>query len=179
MTDEEYASYVRARMWEKSHQHVVEERAKREEEKARRKKRDEEGRRWEAGVEEALKRGEERRRGRRWKGAWEGYTKGWETLANGSDGKSKAVRERIPWPVEGGRFEDVGKEEVEMFFKGVVEHSAGGLELGKVLKGERVRWHPDKMMQRMGGEAIDEGTLRKITAVFQVVDRLFGDCKGG
>ena len=170
MTDDEYAAYVRAKMWEKTHQALLEERARREEEKARRKLREEEGRRWERGVEEALRRGEERRRGKRWKGAWERYVKGWE----GMDGEG-AIRERIPWPVMSGRWEDVGKEEVERFFgHAPMEKEA---DLGKVLKVERVRWHPDKMQQRAGGAGIDAATMKMITAVFQVVDRMWSGLK--
>jgi len=42
----------------------------------------------------------------------------------------------------------------------------------KVLKAERVRWHPDKVQQRFGG-AVDEGTMKLVTGVFQVVDAVF------
>jgi hypothetical protein len=46
--------------------------------------------------------------------------------------------------------------------------SAGRLQ---ALKVERVRWHPDKVQQRFAG-AVDEGTMKVVTGVFQVVDRL-------
>ena len=41
----------------------------------------------------------------------------------------------------------------------------------RLLKAERVRWHPDKVQQRFGG-AVDEGTMTVVTGVFQVVDAL-------
>jgi hypothetical protein len=41
----------------------------------------------------------------------------------------------------------------------------------QALKVERVRWHPDKVQQRFGG-TVDEGTMKVITGVFQVVDSL-------
>ena len=41
----------------------------------------------------------------------------------------------------------------------------------QALKAERVRWHPDKVQQRFGG-AVDEGTMKVVTGVFQVVDDL-------
>jgi hypothetical protein len=41
----------------------------------------------------------------------------------------------------------------------------------QALKVERVRWHPDKVQQRFGG-AVDEGTMKVVTGVFQVVDDL-------
>jgi hypothetical protein len=34
-----------------------------------------------------------------------------------------------------------------------------------------VRWHPDKVQQRFAG-AVDEGTMKVVTGVFQVVDAL-------
>lgn len=181
MTDEEYVAYVRVKMWEKTHQHVVEERARREEEGARRKKREEEGRRWEEGVEEALRRGEERRRGKRWKEAWEGYVRGWEAMVQGgwdTGREAMALRKRIPWPVLSGRWEDVEKDEVERFF-GHAEQYAGMGEgcLGRLLKVERVRWHPDKMQQRAGKEGVDGETMKMITAVFQVIDRMWSEAK--
>lgn len=175
MTDEEYTAYVRAKMWEKSHGYVVEERTRREEERVGRRRREGEAREWQRGVEEALRRGEERRRKGRWKGLWEGYLRGWERFADGGGGggeqSGKAMKDKIPWPVEGGKLEDVGKEDVEMFFK----HTQG--QSGDVLKRERVRWHPDKMLQRAGGLGIDERTMRGITAVFQVVDRMWSEIK--
>lgn len=173
MTDEEYTAYVRAKMWEKSHGYVVEERRRREEERVGRRKREGEAREWERGVEEALRRGEERRRKERWKGLWEGYLRGWERFVGGGgeEESGKAMKDRIPWPVEGGRLEDIGKEDVETFFK----HAPG--QLGDVLRRERVRWHPDKMLQRAGGLGVDEGAMRGVTAVFQVVDGLWSESK--
>lgn len=164
MTDDEYAKYVRKKMWAKSHEHILEERRRREEERKRKKATDEEGRKWQAGVEEALRRGEERRKRNRWKIVWEGYLAGWE----GKKGD-------IAWPVEGGKMKDVRAEEVEKFFKGV--GGIGGVDLGEVLKKERVRWHPDKMQQRAGGAGIDAGTMKVVTAVFQIVDRLWSEMR--
>ncbi|OAA53809.1 hypothetical protein SPI_09254 [Niveomyces insectorum RCEF 264] len=45
------------------------------------------------------------------------------------------------------------------------------------LREERVRWHPDKMQQRLGGR-VDAGVMKQITAIFQVVDRLWGELRG-
>lgn len=181
MTDQEYVAYVRARMWEKTHQHVVEERARREEERARRKKREEEGRRWVEGVEEALRRGEERRRGKRWKEAWERYVRGWEAMVQGGGDtgrEARAMRKRISWPVFSGRWEDVGKDEVESFFRHAEQYAGWGERgLGSLLKVERVRWHPDKMQQRAGNKGVDEETMKTITAVFQVIDRMWSEAK--
>ncbi|PGH15749.1 hypothetical protein AJ80_05457 [Polytolypa hystricis UAMH7299] len=108
MTDEEYAAYVRARMWERTHQAAFEERERRrrkrekeeeeeEEEEAQRAKGRKERRRrgegeeggWERDafdrlVDESLRRGEERRerkkRGHEWLAVWRRYLDSWEEL---------------------------------------------------------------------------------------------------
>ncbi|KAJ4304391.1 hypothetical protein N0V88_002004 [Collariella sp. IMI 366227] len=96
MTDDEYASYVRQKMWEKTH----------------------------AGLLEA--RAAERERG-------------------------------------GGAREGEGE-------------GGGEKEFAARLKEERVRWHPDKMQQRLGGK-VDEKVMRDVTAIFQVVDALWNDTR--
>ena len=179
MSDEEYTAYVRAKMWEKSHGYVIEERRRREEERKEKRKRDEEGRKWQLGVEEALKRGEVRRKKNKWKGVWEQYLRGWEGMKLCSHGEGKGtMKEQIAWPVESGAWKDVGREEVERFFRhGPQAVGEGEVSLGDVLKKERVRWHPDKMQQRAGSGGIDGGTMKLITAVFQVVDRLWSETR--
>lgn len=179
MTDEEYVSFVRGKMWEKSHGYIVEERRRRKEERER--VVEVEGRRWRDGVEEALRRGEERRRRRgRWRGVWERYVEGWEGLRFDVEvgEENGSVRDRIAWPVESGSWKDTGKEDVERFFRYAPQASGEVVDLGEVLKKERVRWHPDKMQQRAGSWGIDEGTMKIVTAVFQVVDRLWSETKG-
>jgi hypothetical protein len=200
MNDEEYAEYVRGKMWEKTHQHVLEERVKREE--ARKRRRAEEDRWWredaareernekerrertafEKKVEASLRRGEERKARKRWQEAWQRYIEGWERFKEVVAVKSKeedslegkAGRGIIPWPVENGKWKHTKKEDVEDFFRNAVPTDA---DLSTVLKAERVRWHPDKMQQRFGANKLDEETVRTITAVFQVVDRLWTDMR--
>lgn len=180
MSDEEYVRYVRGKMWEKSHGYIVEERRRREEERKRKRVVEEEGRRWRDGVEEALRRGEERRRRGRWRGVWERYVEGWEGLRFDvkGDGEKGMVRDRIVWPVESGSWKDVGREGVERFYGHAPQAGGTVVDLGDMLKKERVKWHPDKMQQRAGSEGIDEGTMKVVTAVFQVVDRLWGEKRG-
>lgn len=142
MSDEEYTAYVRARMWEKSHGYVIEERRRRSEESIKLKERDEEGRRWGRGVEEALKRGEERRRKRKWKNAWGRYMRGWEMLSLSEHRDGKDMKDRIPWPVDTGRYADVEGEQVKSFFRHAPQLDGLGEEadLRPILKIERVRW---------------------------------------
>ncbi|MCJ1385742.1 hypothetical protein MMC17_008865 [Xylographa soralifera] len=229
MTDEEYTAHVRAKMWEKSHAYLAEERKTRAEERARRKKeetdeakderrrekkrprRQKEARReeeeeyewkkggdreaWERMVNEVLARtGPEKEIGK-WRAAWEGYVKGWEALKESTEVQVKqdanlSAKERrkwkesmIPWPTKFGKIKDVSKEAVEEFLKKAPsEDLDGGKDdrerLTKVLKVERVRWHPDKIQQRYGALGIDETTLKSVTAVFQIVDRMWGELKG-
>ncbi|KIW02019.1 uncharacterized protein PV09_06524 [Verruconis gallopava] len=196
MTDEEYAEYVRERMWEKTHQHVLEERAKREEARKRRKAEEDrfweneeraeqarkERRAFEKEIDASLRRGEERKAQKRWQDAWQRYVTGWESFKNILEIKSKeegsladkSSRGIIPWPVESGKWKHVEKTEVEDFFQKAVPKEE---DLMGVLKVERVRWHPDKMQQRFGANKLDEETSRAVTAVFQVVDQMWGDLR--
>lgn len=173
MTEEEYVAYVRAKMWERSYEFVSQERLRRKQqaEDEKRRWKEDVGRKrdWDARVDEALKRREERKGGK-WKECWEQYLSGW--------------REGVVWPVESGKREDVRREEVEKFFQRAPfsKSSEGSREekvddLGAVLKAERVRWHPDKVQQRFGSQGIDEATMKAVTAVFQVVDRMWAETR--
>ncbi|SLM39377.1 hypothetical protein LPUS_09904 [Lasallia pustulata] len=188
MSEEEYVSYVRGKMWEKSHGYIVEERARREAERKERERERERVRReqpkWSERVEEGLRRRGKEKRARRWTGVWEGYLRGWDDLRNeaGSDDgkkKPKALRDRIEWPVESGLYKDVGKEAVETFLRNAPQpgRAGEGVDLLAVLKAERVRWHPDKIQQRFGGLGLDEETMKAVTAVFQVIDRMWSDAR--
>lgn len=198
MDDEEYAAYVRARMYERTHQHLFEERARREE--ARKRQREEEKiheerervrteerkdrEAWDRKVEDSIRRTERRSKSKRWEHAWETYLDGWEGLKDQrrrdvsgaeDDDVIRTLRRMIPWPSITGRWKDVTKEETEDFFK----HAPGDgdRDLCTVLKMERVRWHPDKMQQRFGGTGLDAETMMTVTAVFQVVDRMWNEMK--
>lgn len=184
MTEEEYVRYVRSKMYEKSHGYVFEERVKREEARrkaAARKKQEKVRRRWDEDVEEALRRGEERRRKGKWEGVWEGYLGAWNGAGAGEvvEGEGKGgYGERIRWPVRSGQRRDVGREEIKKFFECAPQSGAGGnVDLLEVLKKERVRWHPDKVQQRAGEGGLDVETTKLVTAVFQIIDRLWSEKK--
>ncbi|CAN9119288.1 unnamed protein product [Alternaria alternata] len=185
MTEEEYADYVRTKMWEKSHQHIVEEREAKErarqQRKAQRCQLDNEVEQEEAErdsirrrMEESLRRGEERKKAKEAEAAWENYTTKWGGLKNVQrlDGETDTkVRELMPWPVISGKAKHVSKEEIERFLRSAKTWKEDSVAL---LKAERVRWHPDKMQQRFG-QHIDGDTMRQVTAVFQVIDRLWNE----
>ncbi|RPB03763.1 hypothetical protein L873DRAFT_1800275 [Choiromyces venosus 120613-1] len=176
MTDDEYAEYVRSKMWEKTHEHVIEERKKREEARKARKQRDkEEQKMWEE--EERSRRREEKVRRRlrdkaRVEKQWKGYLEKWtEILAGKVDGG-------IPWPVESGKLEDVEKEALERFYMDIRGCLGEDEDLLDVLKAERIRWHPDKAQQRWNKRGLSEEEQKGITAIFQTVDSLWVEYKG-
>jgi hypothetical protein len=185
MSDEEYAEYVRAKMWEKSHEHIVEEREARakqrkQQTKNRRQieedfsKAEEERNDIRRQMRESLKRGEERKRAKELEASWAKYVKKWEDLKGYKDlaqETSTQVQEIIPWPVASGRWSSVSKDAIEYFFE---NSSAWKDNAAAMLKVERVRWHPDKMQQRFG-QHIKPATMKSVTAVFQVIDRLWSE----
>ncbi|KAK1247989.1 hypothetical protein MKX07_000877 [Trichoderma sp. CBMAI-0711] len=173
MTDEEYAAYVRQKMWEKTNAGLLEERARREEERKRKKeeeqqrsKEERKNRKLRDEMEASLRRAEERRRSRRWVDAWDAYTKAWAAW----DGSL----EKLAWPVLSGQRKDVTEEAVrEFFLHGIGLEKVGEQQFAAKLKEERVRWHPDKVQQRLGGQG-DSDVLKDVTAIFQIVDKLWG-----
>ncbi|KAI1660351.1 hypothetical protein F4813DRAFT_349635 [Daldinia decipiens] len=169
MDDDEYATYVRQKMWEKTHQGLLEERARREERRKQRDREEDEARRITREMERSLRRGEERRRRKGWKERWEEYAQAWREW----DG----TPEHMAWPVRSGRREDVGADAVRDFFViGIDPEDVGETEFLAKLKEERVRWHPDKIQQRLGGQ-VDSAVMRDVTAVFQIVDKLWSDTR--
>ncbi len=202
MDDEQYADYVRRRMWERSDagRREAREAQKRQQaaaaaadEKRRQQKQEQEhvaaGDRahW-AAVDRSLRRGEARRARRWWQDQWQAYTDAW------AGWEAQPSPQTIPWPVppprarDGGGGGDVDQaaakaaeeayaKEVRAFFTG----DAGDTDTTETgllarLRDERVRWHPDKMQQRLGG-SVDATVLRDVTAIFQVVDRLWGEMR--
>ncbi|KAI5307368.1 hypothetical protein KEM55_008348 [Ascosphaera atra] len=197
MDDEEYATFVRAKMWEKSHEGILEERERRrrakkamDEERARERNRQSD---FDRMIEESLMRGKERRSRKRddeeWKDAWARYVKSWENLSDlakkpqGSENvdPQSSLRNLIFWPVKSGKRRDITNEAVEAFMRNApassADSSSGSSQRSdqflSVLKAERVRWHPDKMQHRYGGLGMEEQVLQSVTEVFQIVDKLW------
>ncbi|GAB0133727.1 hypothetical protein EsDP_00002124 [Epichloe bromicola] len=171
MTEEEYAAYVRQKMWEKTHAGLLEERAKREERRKQEQEEEERARKLQREMEQSLRRGEERRQKRRWTAQWEEYSRAWATW----DGTT----ETLAWPVDGNSREGISitEKDVRSFYvRGLELGSIGERELVSKLKEERVRWHPDKMQQRLGGK-VDDKVMRDVTAVFQIIDKLWADLR--
>ncbi|KAE8378365.1 hypothetical protein BDV26DRAFT_261808 [Aspergillus bertholletiae] len=188
MDEEEYASYVRTKMWERTREGMLAEQERLRAERARQKRREErreedirEKMRFERAMEESLHRGKERRRVKAWGRVWEEYVRSWAEVdrvagqardTGDSGGEASRLRNLIFWPVESGKRADVSGETVEEFMR-----HAPGEDLLAVLKTERVRWHPDKIQHRYGALGIDEAVMRSVTEVFQIIDRLWTEMK--
>lgn len=185
MTEEEYAAYVRAEMYKKTQQYLFEEKSRREQVKREKERLTQQSHhdkviseQFSRAVDESLRRGSERRRRAQlvaeWARKWEAYEKSWDELGD----RSKSSTAKIPWPVRRGTIEDINKEEVENFFlNGPTSGKPDQADLLRVLKAERIRWHPDKMQQKLGGQDIDETKMRAITTVFQVIDRIWSELR--
>lgn len=211
MSDEQYAAYVKTKMWERQHPEIVIERQqakkrRKEEEEEKTKKREEFVRRKEqAAWERAERKGarwhgkggdeeeenyerhvpgewdtpsdsaEQKTRQKEYTAAWSRYLDAWDKLKhdllserNKSDKEVEPPSKRIPWPVL--RSKPVIKANIEAFMR----HAPADTDrtILQLLKAERVRWHPDKVQQRFVGK-VDEGTMKLVTGVFQVVDSLY------
>lgn len=206
MTDEEYIAFVRRGMWERSWEGIQAQREERRKERKREERAQKaetpRGNRVGAGVferevEESLRRGVQRQERKSWQEKWRAYEEGWDDLRrlaisinDSTDEKAEAdlvcLRNVIIWPVESGKSKDVNPEEILKFMIKTAKSSLtlqGGnrgnesLQLQMNLKRERVRWHPDKVQQLYGSLSIDEGTLKGVTEVFQVMDRLYSERK--
>ncbi|KAJ9653160.1 hypothetical protein H2198_007621 [Neophaeococcomyces mojaviensis] len=214
MDDEQYAQYVRRKMWEKSVEGIEAAREAKgrelKEERARRKQEEEEQSQdqreyapkteahknhdfvFDLEIEESLQRGARRKANRRWQETWKAYQDKWQKLQDFSqarngphadDSEQVFLRNKIAWPVESGRRKDVGQEEVERFIEQASSSQRPDdpsfMSKANLVKNERVRWHPDKVQQRYGFMQIDEGTMAGVTAVFQILDRLWNDIRNG
>ncbi|RMD41216.1 hypothetical protein DV735_g3900, partial [Chaetothyriales sp. CBS 134920] len=204
MDDEEYAQFVRRKMWEKSREGIEAEREQRRQQKLKEqeRKKAEQDRTARSGqahnnwefdfeVEASLRRGRRRRDSKRWQGLWANYLQKWQDLksladsVNSNSDKTQpanlVLSSQIAWPVESGKREDVNAEKIEAFFTkavGTMDSSQDRPDtLRSILKQERVLWHPDKMQQRYGMMQIDEVTMQGITATFQVLDKMWNEAK--
>ena len=107
--------------------------------------------------------------------AWSHYLAAWEKLKiellderNIPTESGASPSKQIPWPVLATK--PVLKDNIENFMR----HTPTSEDRTtlQVLKAERVRWHPDKVQQLFSGK-VEEGTMKLVTGVFQIVDSLF------
>ncbi|KAK7941170.1 uncharacterized protein PG986_013557 [Apiospora aurea] len=177
MTDDEYAAYVRQKMWEKTHQGLLEERARREEAKRAKDDKEAEARRLTRQMEESLRRGEERRRRRSWREKYEEYAAAWASWDGTLEGMSWPVARSSSSSSSDGDRAEINPETVRDFFvNGLDPIEIGESVFLSKLKEERFRWHPDKIQQRLGA-GFNETVRRDVTAVFQIIDKLWSDIR--
>lgn len=203
MDDEQYATYVRRKMWEKSAEGLEAAREARrrerteEEQRRRRKRREPEPELRNTAVPDflfdleldaSLKRGQHRRDKKHWRQKWQTYLDTWKELQNirdsrkgqsADDSEQIFLRNKIAWPVESAERSDVNASEVARFFDNVANVQEEDTTRARIatLKVERVRWHPDKIQQRFGFMQIDQTTMETVTAVFQIIDSLWNDVR--
>jgi hypothetical protein len=196
MSEEEYAAYVRSRMWARTREGMLEEQERLRAERARHKQREEQSAesqrqrmRFEQAMEESLHRGRERRRLKAWKTVWDEYRRAWEEVnreVNVGESERRAFRNLVFWPVESGKRRDVSREAVEEFMRRAPAEGSGVEDSGPadstagllaVLKSERIRWHPDKIQHRYGTLGIDESVMASVTEVFQIIDHMWNETR--
>lgn len=158
-------------MDEASKRHSSAEKEERRERKERARAAAEAHRRMQDEIERSLRRGEERRKRAEMKGRFDAYSKLWA----GWDG----AQATIPWPTLSGGRKGITEREIRSFLvRGLELKAVGGREFLARLKEQRVRWHPDKMQQRMGGkDKVEKDIMADITMIFQVIDTLYDDTR--
>lgn len=199
MDDEQYAQYVRRKMWEKSAEGIeaareAKRKERKQEEEARRKERSQQKKpeeptynnfTFDFELEASLRRGEKRKERKKWQQLWQTYLERWKDLqdiyeahrgSSADDTEQVYLRNKIAWPVESGKRKDVVPDEIERFITNVSNILQDGTG-PSVLKSERVRWHPDKIQQRYGFMNIEDSTMQGVTSVFQVLDRMWNDMR--
>jgi len=168
MDDDMYIEYVKGMMWQNTQEYSSEQRAKKQQERSWREEREKlraadrayrtrRAMRMNSRVDESLYNSPE--------DAWDRYQRAWGAAVDSSGDENAQLA--IPWPVMSGRYADVSQKHVEEFFYTATPSTT----LVATLKVERVRWHPDKMQQKLG--KLDAETLQTVTAVFQEIDRLY------
>ena len=207
MDDEEYAQYVRRKMWERSREGIEAAREEKRQERIKLQQEEEKNRRsqpkppcdstageshnnfaFDFAIEASLRRGERRKDQRRGQELWRDYLRRWQDLQDlvtkndREETEAKlCLRDRIPWPVASGQRKHVDAAEIEQFIRRGVETLRVVDSKPEVflaaLKLERVRWHPDKMHQRYGSLDIDEDTMKGVTATFQILDQMWSEAK--
>lgn len=180
MTEEEYAAYVRQKMWEKTNAGLLEERARREEKRKEKEAQDKRRRELHEETLRGAKMEEDQRLKRRWEKRFAEYLKRWDEIPTtfSSSRPLPSAETILPWPIDSGRRDDISESAVRSFFiRGLNAEEKGEKGLAAGLREERVRWHPDKVQQRLGGE-VQEEVMRDVTAIFQAVDRLWAEVKG-
>ena len=200
LNDDDYAAYVRRRIWEQSRDFVEVQRARQLRERTKGRARE----RWRLEAERAR---EERWPGEKAhaktverepklglgrlgydpaEGGLKEYQQQWQVLADALKSRTnlgRPVCAQVPWPVATSKACDITQSAVEGFLRAYANFSSkiapGDDEdhLLSVVKRERYRYHPDKFAQwlTLFGASRNEDTLKSATLVFQIVDRFWNE----
>lgn len=200
MNEEEYAAYVRARMWERTQEGMREERERQREERRKLNSPSYKGTFLDQQLSGNLRRMRLQDARKAWEDTWEKYLSSWTEIAKVVDSLKSTtttptvdvdaesstevesiadpapppLRNLLVWPVKSGKRCDVTPEAVKEF----LTHATPKTDLSVVLKTERVRWHPDKIQQRYGALGIGENVMRSVTQVFQIIDQMWTEKQG-
>lgn len=200
MDDEQYAAYVRRKMWEKSVEGIAAAKeAKRREDRETRQRHIPNAAEYSAEPEDdvqfdfafeidaSLKRSRRRKDSKQWRQLWRDYNVKWDALDRSATLRHRdsadsleqvSFENSIAWPVESGQQQDVNYDSVARFVNKAAVASQQDDEDSTVsvlslLKAERVRWHPDKIQQKYGFMGINDSSMEGVTAVFQIMDSLY------
>jgi len=139
-----------------------------------------------ARIEESLRRASARRAPKtwfdKWQSSWSSAEK-WEIYAASWDthiqGQRQLVINDIPWPVVTGKFEDLNVGSVKEFFmRAPREQLWGGKsasleQLQNLVKGERIRWHPDSIQRQFGGQGVDTEVMKAVNEVSSLINEVW------
>ncbi|CAK4030355.1 Hypothetical predicted protein [Lecanosticta acicola] len=107
-----------------------------------------------------------------WSEAWRRYEQRWlEIREMSEEDLAKISSGSLHWPVKSGKFQDVNEANVEAFLRNASDDVYSCREAYlKVLNGQNLRWHPDKI-GRFSGLRGDDISEALFTLVAQVINR--------
>ncbi|KAI5781145.1 hypothetical protein EDC01DRAFT_244410 [Geopyxis carbonaria] len=161
----EFANHVGEKLWERSYEHILEERTRRKNEKETQKRIVADKKLLSEQKKSQRRRIIRRRNHQLVQDRWVQYGKNWNRQLETGDVRN------IPWPVHSGDIQDINKQSVEEFI--LTARCGGDDQFLDTIKLERIRWHPDKAQQRWGNEGLSDEQMKAITTVFQTIDKLW------
>lgn len=118
-----------------------------------------------------------------WSNIWNLYSSHWgmlnelaKTDRKGEEtSQNVSLEKKLLWPVESASRADITEENITLFLSRAPQETSSRsyAQWVALLKIERVRWHPDKMQQRYGRLGMDGTILEAVTAVAQIMNKLW------
>jgi hypothetical protein len=112
-----------------------------------------------------------------WTESWVRYERDWTNMDRvDCSNLDEDVLESLPWPVKGGRWQDVNESNVETFLRHAPDGTSADPERFRdFLKTQLFRWHEDRIRYKFPGVAGRADVLGLLTLVVQVINRLRED----